>query len=150
MNENFDWTEAAHDRLRALWAEGHSTAAIGRIMGVSKNAIVGKRKRLGLEERPSPIKRLGLEERPARPVPVVTTLPPLASVGAVVVRAAPAGSVGPVLRRVGKRGSPCDFPIGDPRKPGFRFCEAPSAVGSNYCPEHHAVCWKPIPNRRAA
>ena len=41
-------------RLRDLWAEGLSTAEIGRRLGVSKNAIVGKAHRLELSARPSP------------------------------------------------------------------------------------------------
>ena len=36
-----DWTAEAIDQLRSLWAEGHSTAEIGRRMGISKNAVVG-------------------------------------------------------------------------------------------------------------
>jgi hypothetical protein len=32
-----DWTEDQITRLRALWAEGHSTAEIGRRMGISMN-----------------------------------------------------------------------------------------------------------------
>ena len=71
-----DWTNEAIDRLRAFWAEGHSTAEIGRRMGISKNAVVGKAHRLDLPARPSPIRR-----DPAAPRPVATgrrpTLPPL-------------------------------------------------------------------------
>jgi GcrA cell cycle regulator len=52
-----DWTDDDIQRLRTLWAEGHSTAEIGRRMGVSKNAIVGKAHRLDLPGRPSPIRR---------------------------------------------------------------------------------------------
>ncbi len=52
-----DWTSEAIDQLRALWSEGHSTAEIGRRMGVTKNAIVGKAHRLNLPPRPSPIRR---------------------------------------------------------------------------------------------
>jgi GcrA cell cycle regulator len=37
-----EWNEESIARLRAFWAEGLSTAEIGRRMGVSKNAIVGK------------------------------------------------------------------------------------------------------------
>lgn len=50
-----DWTRTADDRLRALWAEGHSTAEIGRRMGLSKNAIVGRAHRLNLPKRANPI-----------------------------------------------------------------------------------------------
>ncbi|WP_232479071.1 GcrA family cell cycle regulator, partial [Roseomonas rosulenta] len=62
-----DWTTEAIERLKALWAEGHSTAEIGRRMGISKNAVVGKAHRLNLPARPSPIRRDALP-RPA-PVP---------------------------------------------------------------------------------
>ncbi|MFO0184726.1 MAG: GcrA family cell cycle regulator, partial [Alphaproteobacteria bacterium] len=41
-----DWTQEAIERLRAFWAEGLSTAEIGRRMGISKNAVVGKAHRL--------------------------------------------------------------------------------------------------------
>ena len=52
-----EWTEDVIGRLKALWAEGHSTAEIGRRLGVSKNAVVGKAHRLSLAARPSPIRR---------------------------------------------------------------------------------------------
>lgn len=51
----FDWSGAVVSDLRALWAEGHSTAEIGRRLGVSKNAVIGKAHRLELPNRPSPL-----------------------------------------------------------------------------------------------
>jgi GcrA cell cycle regulator len=51
------WNEDTIRQLRDLWSEGHSTAEIGRRLGVSKNAIVGKAHRLDLDARPSPIRR---------------------------------------------------------------------------------------------
>ena len=48
-----DWNEDAISRLRALWDEGHSTAEIGRRLGITKNAVVGKAHRLALPPRPS-------------------------------------------------------------------------------------------------
>jgi GcrA cell cycle regulator len=64
-----EWTGDAIDRLRGLWAEGHSTAEIGRRMGISKNAVVGKAHRLNLPARPSPIRREGEGGAAARPKP---------------------------------------------------------------------------------
>src|SRR3954465_1422740 len=64
---HMDWTAEAIDQLRGLWAEGHSTAEIGRRMGVSKNAVVGKAHRLNLPARPSPIRREAEGEAAARP-----------------------------------------------------------------------------------
>src|SRR4051794_41767471 len=52
-----EWSDDVIGQLRALWAEGHSTAEIGRRLGVTKNAIVGKAHRLDLPARPSPIRR---------------------------------------------------------------------------------------------
>jgi GcrA cell cycle regulator len=77
------WDDETIRQLRALWAEGHSTAEIGRRLGVSKNAIVGKAHRLELDARPSPIRRESSKPEGERPVPftraAATTLPPLAS-----------------------------------------------------------------------
>jgi GcrA cell cycle regulator len=52
-----EWSDEIIGQLRGLWAEGHSTAEIGRRLGVTKNAIVGKAHRLDLPARPSPIRR---------------------------------------------------------------------------------------------
>jgi GcrA cell cycle regulator len=69
VRENhMEWTSEAIDQLRVLWSEGHSTAEIGRRMGVSKNAIVGKAHRLNLPPRPSPIRREGAEASSTAPL----------------------------------------------------------------------------------
>lgn len=52
-----EWTDEIVARLRELWEQGLSTAEIGRQLNVTKNAVVGKAHRLGLEGRPSPIRK---------------------------------------------------------------------------------------------
>ena len=42
------WTETQVAELRKLWSEPHTAAQIGRKLGVSKNAVIGKAYRLGL------------------------------------------------------------------------------------------------------
>ncbi|NHO32530.1 GcrA family cell cycle regulator [Acetobacter fallax] len=54
-----EWTDETIARLKALWQEGLSTAEIGRQIGITKNAVVGKAHRLSLPARPSPIRRQG-------------------------------------------------------------------------------------------
>ncbi|QEO16951.1 GcrA family cell cycle regulator [Acetobacter vaccinii] len=54
-----EWTEEIIAQLKDLWAEGLSTAEIGRRLSITKNAVVGKAHRLGLPARPSPIRRDG-------------------------------------------------------------------------------------------
>jgi GcrA cell cycle regulator len=50
------WTATVLEDLRTLWGEGHSTSEIGRRLGVSKGAVIGKASRIGLDPRPSPIR----------------------------------------------------------------------------------------------
>ncbi len=52
---NFRWTRQQDDELRLLWDQDHSTAEIGRRMGVTKNAVIGRAHRLQLPSRGSPI-----------------------------------------------------------------------------------------------
>lgn len=49
------WPPEKDNQLRDLWAEGVSSAEIGRRLGITKNAVAGRRPRIGLPERPSPI-----------------------------------------------------------------------------------------------
>jgi len=158
-----DWTAEAIERLKALWAEGHSTAEIGRRMGISKNAVVGKAHRLNLPARPSPIRRDALP----RPAPVPRAPRPVAPARAAVpppmLRAAPAAApaapqpapAAPVLRafpapaprpRLGSR--TCCWPIGEPGTSGFRFCGAEPMGGKPYCAEHAALAYVKPRDRR--
>jgi GcrA cell cycle regulator len=155
-----DWTPEAIERLRALWAEGHSTAEIGRRMGITKNAVVGKAHRLNLSARPSPIRReTAGEAKPAAPrapkAPVVAprlTLPAVPVAAAPVqaearVVAAPAPVVVRPFPRLGATRS-CCWPIGEPGTAGFRFCSAEATQGKPYCLEHASVAYVKARDRR--
>lgn len=88
MANQFDsvWPEERIERLRELWDEGHSSAEIGRLMGTTKNAIVGKAHRIDLPSRPSPIHSLapGQSYKKQKPRPrVLKTLPDLPSIAAM-------------------------------------------------------------------
>jgi GcrA cell cycle regulator len=50
------WTNERVEQLGQLWRQGLSTAEIGRRLGLTKNAVVGKAHRLSLDPRPSPLK----------------------------------------------------------------------------------------------
>ena len=153
-----DWTDEVIERLKAFWAEGHSTAEIGRRMGVSKNAVVGKAHRLALDARPSPIRRTPAGDAPRRPTIRRTmgpTLPPLsAPVEAQPLPSPPppVRAAAPVLRAVsrapGGRVIPCCWPIGEPGTRNFRFCDAESAAGKPYCSAHAALAYVKIRDRR--
>ncbi|MGN6154560.1 MAG: GcrA family cell cycle regulator [Sphingomicrobium sp.] len=51
------WTEERIERLKNMWHEGATASEIAeKLGGVSRNAVIGKAHRLGLEARPSPVK----------------------------------------------------------------------------------------------
>ena len=52
-----EWTAERTRALKELWKEGLSTSEIGRRLGLTKNAVIGKAHRLALPRRPSPIRR---------------------------------------------------------------------------------------------
>jgi GcrA cell cycle regulator len=134
---NPSWPAEDDALLRQLWDDKLSSRVIGKIMKRSKNAVVGRAHRLLLTPRQSPIRggpspqahrkkgaaglvqalMLASKPTPKTPAPEKRPLrvwiPPLP---------------GPV--------SACQWPIGHPRTPGFRFCEAPSVPGRSYCLEH--------------
>ena len=45
------WTDERIERLTRLWDEGVTTAEIGRMLGITKNAVIGKVHRIGLVQR---------------------------------------------------------------------------------------------------
>ena len=167
-----EWNEETIARLRALWSEGLSTAEIGRRMGVSKNAVVGKAHRLNLPARPSPIRRDGAGSaapRATQPRRVTgPTLPPLSAAPSQVATppvprqpapvAAEAGSrpAAPVARPVAVRPAPfrstrlasCCWPIGEPGTKSFHFCDAEAMTGKPYCAEHAQLAYVKVRDRR--
>lgn len=157
MARDIDWTEETAARLRALWDEKLSTAEIGRRMGMSKNAIIGKAHRLRLPPRASPIlgKGAGTPRKPAVPRVRGPSLPPLPAAVASSVPAPkplpaptrpPAWAPEPrpqpatVFKPVANR-NPCCWPFGDPGTRGYRTCDGPSMPGKPYCAEHASIAY---------
>ena len=51
------WTDERIERLKELWTQGMTASQIAdELGGVSRNAVIGKAHRLGLQARPSPVK----------------------------------------------------------------------------------------------
>jgi GcrA cell cycle regulator len=64
------WTEERIERLKKMWHDGATASQIAdELGGVSRNAVIGKAHRLGLEQRPSPVKP-GEEKEVKKPAPV--------------------------------------------------------------------------------
>ena len=115
------WTPERVEQLGSLWSEGLSTAEIGRRLGLSKNAVVGKAHRLCLPPRPSPVKYRPAPPQP-EPRPVIVDFP----------------------------GQGCLWPVGHPGEKDFHFCGGRQLTGKPYCAEHAAIAYVKPKDRSAA
>ena len=81
------WTDERIDRLKHLWTKGMTASQIAdELGGVSRNAVIGKAHRLGLQSRPSPVK-------PNEPAPAAAPAPKPAAPQAEAPAAAAAPAV---------------------------------------------------------
>ena len=133
------WTDTVISNLRRLWDEGHATAEIGRRLGVTKNAVIGKAHRLELPRRPSPIQQNSQTARKSGPRPKV--VPPAPPLPAAPVQTVPAPLPTPAAPSRKGASQPCCWPIGEPGRPGFRFCDDAADEGKPYCAEHRALAY---------
>ena len=114
------WTDERIDTLKKMWDSGMTATQIAEELGgVSRNAVIGKAHRLGLQSRPSPVKAnepkaesapkaaapAAAAPQPAAPAPQASP-PPAPRAAAPVAEPAPPrpASDGPVLRSVGPGG----------------------------------------------
>jgi GcrA cell cycle regulator len=92
------WTEERIERLKKMWHEGATASQIAdELGGVSRNAVIGKAHRLGLEQRPSPVKP-GEEKEAKKAAPAPAASAPKAAPKAeapAAPSAAPAATPGP-------------------------------------------------------
>ena len=91
------WTDERIDTLKTMWEKGLTASQIAESLGgVSRNAVIGKAHRLGLQARPSPVKPNDPEVAPAPAIakpsaePAPRVVAPRATPAPVAQVAAPA------------------------------------------------------------
>ncbi len=149
------WTEDRIAVLKAGWEGGMTASQIAEQLGegVTRNAVIGKAHRLGLEARPSPVKA-GEEPTaapaPAPAAPAARAAPAAEPVSAPAAPAPPRAAARP-SRRPAKAARTsllelteriCKWPIGHPDEADFHFCGKASQDGFPYCTEHCAVAYQ--------
>ena len=135
------WDENNVTKLRELWDQGLPTAQIGKLLGFTKNAVVGKAHRIGLERRPSPIRRTAVKpDRKKARSPVMPKLN-FESKEENIPLKQESLSFKPVVKNLfvksDKRG--CEWPQGHPDEMDFHFCGKERFEDKPYCLDHCAI-----------
>ena len=141
------WTEEKVSQLRELWDQGLPTSQIGRILDFSKNAVVGKAHRIGLERRPSPIKRNIMKpDRKKARAPVVPNLSvSLKSDSNFYQKTDSNNDFNKFQTKyltkyllISNKNSGCEWPNGHPDEMSFYYCGEEKVGGKPYCAKHCA------------
>ena len=122
----FQWNDNTLKKLEGFNTQGMSNTEIGLRMGITKNAVIGKKNRMKLKvcnptgvhvvRKIQPITRPTPTEKPARIYTPPENLKTMAD-----------------LKR-----DDCRWPFGDPGESGFGFCGQSQQSNKPYC-EHHCV-----------
>tara|TARA_X000000368_G_scaffold185338_1_gene146381 strand:+ start:65 stop:538 length:474 start_codon:yes stop_codon:yes gene_type:complete len=138
------WDDNNVSKLRELWDQGLPTAQIGKLLGFTKNAVVGKAHRIGLERRPSPIRRTAVKpDRKKARSPIIPKLN--FEIAKKEETAIPISQQNfqPVVKNLFtksvKRG--CEWPEGHPDESDFKFCGKERFEDKPYCIDHCAVAY---------
>lgn len=153
------WTEERIDQLKALYSDPHIEWSFSEIAaklggGLSRNAVIGKAHRLGLDRR-----RTGAKPRPevrtlrARPqgigaavqkINMAKDAPPQINLEPFVMQCAEVEPLGIGLMDLTDK--TCRWPVGE--QPPFLFCGHPAQAP--YCPAHSRIAFPPRIARRSA
>ena len=142
------WTDDIVNALHAGIAAGQSARMIAHSLSerfgvtVSRNAVVGKAHRLGLQLDGHALARSNAtaDRTPAQSKPAV-------KVAAPACPAPPAPDHGSVdINHL--RPNHCRWPYGDPKLPGFMYCGCQAKVGRPYCEGHAAIAYEPRPEKK--
>ncbi len=107
------WTDERIDQLKRLWEAGNTASQIAEELGgVSRNAVIGKAHRLGLQSRPSPVRSNEAAAPAAAPAEeALEAVPPPVELAEeedaqpeVVAVAAPPPPPQPMVRSIGPGG----------------------------------------------
>lgn len=113
-----------------MWDKGNTAKTIGKVMGKSRNAIIGKAHRIGLT-RSANDDPVGAQTKIDRPIIWKGSYKPRE------VKA-----LGVPVSIIDLRPNQCRFPIGDPKEPDFHFCGAERLSAKPYCYEHHSIAYR--------
>lgn len=139
------WTDERATAVTVLWNAGQSAGLIAGVLGITRNMVIGKVRRLGLvarettadgRSRPERKTRFYARKEIRRAIEKPADMPtgPLNGIGVSFMELT---------------ADTCRFPIGDPLDSSFFFCGQPPRDGSPYCWHCHGVAYQPhVASRR--
>lgn len=172
------WDNATLKKLKALTGKGLSTSEIGKRLGMSKNAIVGKLNRLGWNakaggatagaEKKAEVKNPDDKPVVAKKTTVKKSEPAKkTSVKATVAKTTPKVAEAKIdakttaknlamhqriiqhsLEMANLKPNQCRWPIGDPDSEHFHFCGETVFIGKPYCYEHCKQAYQFTPPKK--
>lgn len=141
------WTDARVDRLKVLYAQGLSCSQIAAELGnVSRNGVIGKCHRIGLERRGANSNRLVSGSKPGpKPKPkterVTPAFRPRVTHESPEIKAMRCAEVVPLnIGLEALNETTCKWPYGDGP---WTFCGNGALKGLPYCQSHQALAHKP-------
>lgn len=150
------WDDKVVAELKRLWCdEGVSASLIAQSLmdkfggHVTRNSVIGKANRLGLEHphtRPGTRKPAGRPSHDGHFKKSPPSIPPSKFLTRAFTKEPDATTPADPSTRIrlsDLRETTCRFPIGDPTTDKFRFCGGPSPIGKPYCAHHAAIAYIP-------
>ena len=137
------WTPKRTQILKRMWAEGFTASQIaGELGGVTRNAVIGKKDRLGLPARRTNPRTV--INRPSRKPPPKAKI----DLSCIPDRPTPKSKPKDVIMQkiripddavtlVELNDDCCKFPYGNKN---YQFCGQPAQEGKSYCEKHRAAC----------
>lgn len=172
MGQCFVWDEKAVETLKKMLADKHTFSEIGRRLGITRNAALGKAHRLGLQSSwrsgPGHInqrKRLRQLRRERQKEKVATSLTAQIAIpkrsnfnfkndtSPIVVARAEYRPIieerAPLIHDITElSANTCRWPIGEVGKPGFGYCGCEPVPGLPYCADHSLRAYDNPRNKR--
>ena len=133
------WNQQKVEDLKKLWNEGVATSRIGEQLGFTKNAVIGKAFRLGLERRQNSRKKTSHSQSVSSVTmyrETSTSSHSQITPKREVARRREKFSFKKSIVGTGSFKS-CQWPIGDPLEEGFHYCGGQNIPTKPYCIEHY-------------
>jgi GcrA cell cycle regulator len=125
------WTVERIEHLKKLWEAGLSARHICAELGTTRNAVLGKVNRLGLDLR-KPTRSHPFRAHKLKYEQIISQADPGAPLH---------------IQFANLKMHHCRYPYGGDLAP-LTFCGRERQNGSSYCADHHALCWYASPEQK--